>query len=234
MVLADDRAGWILNSPAVRIRPRPRGTSQSGQAAREIGDVFKQSRYYDDAEPLAGHVWRHVSPYLNECEFSVVVDLAAGHGRNSANLLPLSQQLYIVDINVENIDHCRERFGDDPRIRYVVNDGTSLAGIPADAVTLVFSFDAMVHFDQDTVRAYLHDFRRVLRPGGRGFCHHSNYAANPGGNWRQNPCWRNFMSRELFCSYAQEAGLRILRSDPIDWGGVPALDCYTLFERPPS
>ncbi|MGA8353464.1 MAG: hypothetical protein WB698_04780, partial [Solirubrobacteraceae bacterium] len=67
--------------------------------------------------------------------------------------------------------------------------------------------------------------------GGRGFCHHSNYSTNPGGDWQQNPEWRNFMSRELFTHYAVKAGLRIIRSDLVEWGNIAALDCYTLFER---
>ena len=82
----------------------------------------------------------------------------------------------------------------------------------------------------------LREFRRVLRPGGRGFCHHSNYTKNPGGDWMTNPHWRNFMSRELFAHYAHKEGLRMLRSDTVDWGEVPNripnLDCFSLFEHP--
>jgi ubiquinone/menaquinone biosynthesis C-methylase UbiE len=201
-------------------------------AARAVGETWSETPYYDDAEPYTEHVWRHVSPYLSGCDFSVALDLAAGHGRHSTKLLPRAERLYIVDIRPENVDFCRARFGDDERIRYVVTDGRSLEAIPSDSVTLAFCFDAMVHFDSDTVRAYLREFGRVLRPGGKGFCHHSNYASNPGGDWQDNPHWRNFMSRELFCHYARKSGLRILRSDVIDWTDAPALDCYTLFERP--
>jgi SAM-dependent methyltransferase len=209
--------------------PRDEGVAA---ATRAVGEVWHESPYYDEAERYTEHAWSHVSPYLEGCDFSRVVDLAAGHGRHGTKLLPLAEVLYIVDMTPENIDFCRQRFGDDPRVRYVLNDGMSLSEIPQDEVTLVFCFDAMVHFDSDTVRAYLHEFRRVLRPGGRGFCHHSNYTGNPGGDWRANPEWRNFMSRELFAHYAAKAGLRILRSDLIDWGSVAGLDCYTLFERP--
>jgi ubiquinone/menaquinone biosynthesis C-methylase UbiE len=174
-----------------------------------------------------------VQPYLAGADFSVVLDLAAGHGRHSTNLLPLAERLYVVDALEENVEFCRRRFGPDPRITYVVGDGTTLAQIPAGDVTLAFCFDAMVHFDSDTVRSYLEEFARVLRPGGRGFCHHSNYTGNPGGHWQDNPHWRNFMSRELFAHYAARAGLRILRSDPVDWAGDGSeIDCYTSFERP--
>lgn len=44
-------------------------------------------------------------------DFSIVVDLAAGHGRNTTKLLTVAQKVIIVDINQECIDFCRERFG---------------------------------------------------------------------------------------------------------------------------
>ncbi len=204
-------------------------------AAQAVGEAWKGApydSYFDEAEAYTDHAWSHVLPYLDGADFSVVVDLAAGHGRHSTKLMPLAQRLYIVDILSENIEFCRHRFGADKRVDYVLTDGLSLSPIASESTTLVFCFDAMVHFDSDTVRAYLDEFARVLRPGGRGFCHHSNYTGNPGGDWRANPEWRNFMSRELFAHYAAKAGLRILRSDLVDWANLPGLDCYTLFERP--
>ena len=72
----------------------------------------------------------------------------------------------------------------------------------------------------------------IFVPGGRGFCHHSNYTGNPGGSWLENPHWRNFMSRELFAHYAALSGLRVLQSDLTDWGTDTMLDCYTSFEKP--
>jgi SAM-dependent methyltransferase len=205
-------------------------------ATAAVGDIWRDSPYYDMAEPYMEGSWAdQIWPYIEGCDFSSVVDLAAGHGRNSAMLLPLCESLWIVDIHQENLDFCRERFGRDPRITYVLGDGMTLEELPSDGISLVYCFDAMVHFDSDTIRSYLAEFRRVLRPGGRGFCHHSNHTGNPGGDWLANPHWRNFMSRELFAHYAHKEGLRMLRSDPVDWGEGPNrvsnLDCFSLFER---
>ena len=58
----------------------------------------------------------------------------------------------------------------------------TLADIPDGEATFVYSFDAMVYFDSDVVRAYLAEFRRVLAPSGTGFCHYSNYTGNPAGS----------------------------------------------------
>ena len=182
-------------------------------------------------------LWRElVWPVIEGSDFTTVVDLAAGHGRNTAKLLPLAQRLYVVDLHEENIAVCRQRFGDDPWRHYLVNNGVDLAGVPDDAVSLVYSFDAMVHFDSDVVRGYLRETRRVLRPGGRGFFHHSNYIGNSGGfvdgGGNAGPGHRNFMHQALFAHYAAKEGLRVLRQHVIDWNHHPALDCLTLLERP--
>ena len=112
----------------------------------------------------------------------------------------------------------------------VVNNGYDLQPIPSSSVTLIYCFDAMVHFDSDVVRSYLRDAFRVLVAGGRGFFHHSNYTG--GDDWRANPGSRGFMSAALFSHYAGKEGLRILRQSIIDWGGIRGLDCLTLVERP--
>jgi ubiquinone/menaquinone biosynthesis C-methylase UbiE len=78
-----------------------------------------------------------------------------------------------------------------------VTDGRSLP-LPGAAATFLFCFDSMVHFDSDVVRAYLREARRVLRPGGHAFLHHSNTMAHPGGDFRAQPHWRNFMSRSCW------------------------------------
>lgn len=76
-------------------------------------------------------------------------------------------------------------------ITYILKDGISLKQILNNEVTLVYSFDSMVHFDSDVVRAYLKEFQRMLRPGGLGFCHYSNYTDQPTGDYPNSPHWRN-------------------------------------------
>src|SRR5207244_1062094 len=49
-------------------------------ATAAVGDVWKDSDYYDMAEPYMEGSWEHLWPYIKDCDFSSVVDLAAGHG----------------------------------------------------------------------------------------------------------------------------------------------------------
>jgi SAM-dependent methyltransferase len=169
---------------------------------------------------------------IQDCDFTSVVDLAAGHGRNSEQLRNVAGRITIVDINRENIDFCKVRFAGDPKFSFVTNDGCRLRGIGSESVSMIYCFDAMVHFDSDVVRAYLAEFRRVLVPGGRGFCHHSNYTGNPAGDFLNDPNWRNFMSQELFHHYCAKEGLAVVRSRIVDWTGAPGHDCVTVFEKP--
>ena len=205
--------------------------------ARSSGDPFKSADYFAAAEPAMDEQWRGlVWPRIGKLDLTRVLDLAAGHGRNSAKLRDVAGTVVIVDINDECLDACRRRFEGDPRFRYVKTDGATLAGVADASITLVYSFDSMVHFAPEVVRSYLRECRRVLVPGGHGFCHHSNYTGNPDGDFRASPHWRNHMSRELFARYCGEAGLDVVRSDVIDWGQPPdfyaGLDCLTVFRKP--
>jgi len=168
---------------------------------------------------------------IKNMDFRCVVDLVAGHGRNRVRLQQYANQLFITDINQECIDLCKRRFEGNPKIRFLKTNGISLNGIKDESVTLVYTFDSMVHFDSDIVREYLSEFYRVLKPGGHCFCHHSNFTGNPGGNFTYSLHWRNFMSKELFFHYSVKAGLQVVEQKVIDWS-FPAIDCLTVLQRP--
>lgn len=198
------------------------------------------SRYFDVAEPNIVKQWEYyVWPMIEGLDFSCVVDLAAGHGRNSALLSKYAAKIMIVDMNEECIDACKSRFGEEKhRFEFIKNDGYTLKEIPDEVATLVYCFDAMVHFEPTVVKAYLPEIYRILRPGGHGFCHHSNYAKNPGGDFRQNPHWRNFMSKQIFSDSCRDAGLDVISQKVISWdecmdadNAIPDLDCLTLFRK---
>lgn len=204
-------------------------------AALQIGHDWKRSHYYDAAEQGIERQWRElVWPFLTDeqessINFSNTVELAAGHGRNSAKLLPLARKLHLIDINVENISFLRRRFGNNPKIHYHANNGYSLPFLIKSSISFIYCFDAMVHFDSDVVRSYMREFARILMPGGCAFAHHSNYTGSPGGDLHCNPGWRNFMSQELFAHYAYKEGLGVIRQKKVDWKSDGTfIDCFTL------
>lgn len=200
--------------------------------ARYSGDPWTpKNEYFAHAEPFMESSWKNlIWPLIQGCDFRSVIDLAAGHGRNSNLLRKHAQRILVLDIQAGNVERCRERFGDDSRFTFAVNNGYDLRPAADRSVTLVYCFDAMVHFDGDVVRSYLRDCMRVLEPGGHGFFHHSNYTG--GDDWRTNPSSRNFMSREFFSHYARKEGLTVVQQRAIGWDGRPNLDCLTLVEKP--
>ena len=208
------------------------------ELAKEVGDDWIENPYYEEAEAALPPHWEHeIWPVIKDCDFTWTVEIAAGRGRNSERLRKLARKLYLIDINERNIEALKDRFRDAANIVFVKNDGFHLTGIPDEDATFVYSFDSMVHFDSDVVRFYLREFNRVLKRGGQGFCHYSNYSGNPTGSYRDHPGWRNFMSIPLFEHYATKEGLETIRSVPIRWQMLPdrsreALDGLTLFRNP--
>lgn len=195
--------------------------------------------YYDAVENNARSQWDNlILPFMDgfDIDYSNTMELSVGHGRMTAIMLEVSNHVIGVDVLGENLDFCRERFGDMPNLTLIENDGVTLEAIADDSVSFVFCFDSMIHFDSDVVRSYLAEFRRILKPGGLGFLHHSNLSRNPGGDFQRNPHARNFMSEALFRHYAAKEGLEVPKTQIINWGRgekfVENLDCLSMISRP--
>jgi hypothetical protein len=71
----------------------------------------------------------------------------------------------LVDLSASCIEACRQRFADSPHVRYLVNDGTSLAGVADDSIDLAFRFDSLVRAEQDVLAGYLSVLATKLKPG---------------------------------------------------------------------
>lgn len=205
--------------------------------SQAIQQDWDGSPYYADADAATwlAPFWQEGSPFLElfrRLRLDTVVELACGHGRHAAQALPLTGRITLVDVLESNIAACRARFGDDPRIGYVVNNGNDLPGIADGGITALFCYDAMVHFELLDVLAYLREAARVLAPGGRALLHVSNSRENPEGGYRDNRHWRNFGGLDVIRHFAVRRGLRVLEAQTLDWAGEAALDGLLLLEKP--
>lgn len=211
-------------------------------AARKVGNDWVGSAYYDKAEDFISKQWKLlVWPMISAADFSQVVEIASGHGRNTALLLPLCERMVATDINVENTDFLARRFPievESGKLSVIRNNGIDLAGVADNSATFVYSFDAMVHFDSDVVRAYIKEAARVLKPGGTALFHYSNVTADPSAHYRKHERWRNFMSRDFFEHWAIKEKLEVVSSVLVKWNQhvVPVddgnTDAITCFRKP--
>ncbi len=138
-----------------------------------------------------------------------ILEIGPGGGRWTEPLHERAQQLILVDITERTLELCRARLDDPPNVSYLLSDGAGLRAVEDDSVDLIWSFDAFVHVAPLDVDAYLRDFARVLRPGGRAIIHHNDRRSRVG--------WRSPMSARLFARLARAKGLTVLRQFE-SWG----------------
>ena len=207
----------------------------------KIAAEWKDNSYYDDAEQTAwlAPFWERprFRTKFDQLDITAYVEIACGHGRHTHYILDVLRDTHVrsarlVDVVDDNVGFCARRFASDARVQVLRNNGEDLAGIADASATAVFSYDAMVHFEYDTVISYVGEAFRVLAPGGRALLHHSNYDGNPGGYYRDNPHWRNFMTRALLAHVALRTGFTILEQGVTHWNQDPGLDCISLLEKP--
>ncbi|MBD2384841.1 class I SAM-dependent methyltransferase [Cylindrospermum sp. FACHB-282] len=164
-----------------------------------------------------------------------ILEIAPGFGRWTQYLKDFCENLTIVDLTDKCIAACQQRFADCSHINYHVNDGKSLKMVPDESIDFVFSFDSLVHAEEDVIKAYLQEIALKLKPNGIGFIHHSNMGSylNPStGNLEvENPQLRGeTMSAKVFEQYCEQAGLQCLSQEIISWcNGNILCDCLSVF-----
>jgi ubiquinone/menaquinone biosynthesis C-methylase UbiE len=190
--------------------------------------------YYQQAEAWLSFFWsadKPVRKYFDRLDLSRTIELACGHGRHAAQCLDRVGEITLVDVNESNVDHCRARFTENAKVRFMVNNGHDLQGLGDGGYTALYSYDSMVHFDLLDVIDYIRDMRRVLVPGGLALLHVSNNMENPGGFYQQNARWRNFGSVDVVRHVAERLDMPCIAHETMDWGGSRNVDGLVLLER---
>jgi hypothetical protein len=96
------------NASAVRAQARhcARMTATLHDLARYSGDPWTpDNTYFAIAESAFDALWPQlIWPFIEGCDFSNCVDLAAGHGRNSTKLVTLANGLTLLHIQPGNVE----------------------------------------------------------------------------------------------------------------------------------
>ncbi|HOX05096.1 MAG TPA: class I SAM-dependent methyltransferase [Planctomycetota bacterium] len=108
-----------------------------------------------------------------------ILEIGPGFGRWTGFLAERCDRLLAVDLSEKCVRACRERFAGRPGVEFLVNDGRSLEMVPDGSVDFAFSFDSLVHADEEVLRGYVLALGRKLRGAGAAFIHHSNLGAYP-------------------------------------------------------
>jgi SAM-dependent methyltransferase len=180
--------------------------------------------------------WTIMPRVANFLPAASILEIAPGYGRVTQYLAPACRKLIVLDLAERCIEACRQRFAGYDHIDYHVNDGRSLEMIDDDSVDFVFSWDSLIHVEEDVMKAYLMQLGRKLRSGGAGLFHHSNLDAyrdkDTGQLTVDNEHWRApSMSAAKFARFCRAAGLRCLVQELVPWGGPNFTDCISLFRR---
>lgn len=203
-----------------------------------VAQPWVESTYYADAEKMLGVFWSAESPFrkrFDRLDLTETLELACGHGRHSL-LIAANQgcrSLVALDVLESNVIRTRERLSGLDHARAVLGDGHSLPADLAGRLSAVVCYDAMVNFSPRIVAAYLASIAVSLKPGGMALLHHSNHDTKGNAqHYGLNPHARNHMTFDLLQDHVRAAGLTIVESDTVNWGGVPELDRVTLLARP--
>jgi ubiquinone/menaquinone biosynthesis C-methylase UbiE len=179
-----------------------------------------------------------------------ILEIAPGFGRWTQFLQAETRRLIGVDLSARCVQACRERFVLLSHASFYQNDGKSLGMVPGASVDFVFSFDSLVHAEADVIEGYLSELRRVLKPEGVAFLHHSNYGAyavSPAlmalghirglrqvlwrlraGGLQPNPHWRGeTMSAARLRDICPRYGLRCFEQELVNWGASYLNDCFS-------
>jgi SAM-dependent methyltransferase len=186
-----------------------------------------------------GAIFPRVRNYLR----GTVVEIAPGFGRWTEFLRRHCDSLVGIDLTEKCVEHCRERFSGDPRLRFVANDGRSLPTILDGSVDFVFSCDSLVHVDGEILKNYVAEIRRVLKPGAAAFVHHSNLQSIT--FWERVRAGRNglphrlgmrapSMSAATMDRFVRLYGMSCTKQELIAWLNPLLIDCFTTIVNSPD
>jgi len=171
-----------------------------------------------------------------------ILEIASGQGRWTQYLLPFCKSFSGED-----------RFKTFDKATFYVNDGKSLDMIENNSIDFVFSFDSLVHCEEEVIDSYLNQLSKKLSVDGVGFIHHSNMAefSNyfrivrliPRGarllSWMglieyKEHLRAHSMSAKKFELLCHKNGLECIGQEVMNWDSKRLIDCISMFCRKES
>lgn len=178
--------------------------------------------------------WGTIFPRIQEylMNSSVVLEIAPGFGRCTDFLKNYPNSLMIVDLSEKCINSCKEKFKKEEHISYFKNDGLNLEMIPNGEIDFIFSWDSLVHAEENVLKSYIYQFKEKLSEHGVAFIHHSNLLEVSSKTNVVNNHWRaKSVSAKKVKEFCEEAGLCCFSQELINWDGENLIDCITMITK---
>lgn len=202
-------------------------------------ETAEWDKYYKEAEGMAnGQFENIIKPFIDKFSLfnstSVVLDFACGRGRIANIIKDKCRNLICYDISKEAINYCKERFSEYKNIKYIIGKENKI-NLEDNCIDFIYSWDAMVHFNYRNIDIYLHEFFRVLKPGGYVFIHHSNLLNNKlitekSETWFENIHCRSNVGKDDVRFIANKHGFDVICQETLDWG-IEGLDCISILRK---
>ncbi len=174
---------------------------------------------WGNREDVEWVVENYIKPFITKQ--SVVAEIGTGGGRVASKVAPLTKEFFCFDISQEMLKKAKLVLNHYPHTHYVLLKNAVFPKEFNNRFDFVYSFDVFVHLDLHTIWAYMQEFARILKKGGRVFIHTTNLKAPDG--------WKRFSSQdeykveghyfivpEVIDVLAHRSGLKIIKRSEID------------------
>ena len=140
---------------------------------KQYYDSFGEKEWTRLVRDVAGELLYHVHMDVFRCyvqKETSVLELGAGAGMFSKELVKLAGQLVVSDISIEQLAINKSKLAElglDKRIQdFLILDVTNLEGIASNQFDIVICVGGALNYTFDKEQAAIHEMIRVIKPGG--------------------------------------------------------------------
>lgn len=190
------------------------------------GEVWAQS-FGGTTIMWTGFIKPRIKDYLK----GDILEIGPGFGNLTKFLLRDCNSIELVDISKICIEECQNLKSKD-KITYTLGNGYSLENTKSESKDFVFSWGTFIHLHKDVIELYLEEIHRVLKPGGKGFIHHSFLSGGSDTSF-DNMGGRSNMQPDEFRLLSEQKGLKLIEQENFQHyvNGHLLFDTVTTIEK---
>lgn len=143
----------------------------------------------------------------------VVLEIGPGAGRWTGHLLKKSKELILADISVKCLDICKGKFQKESNVKYYCINGKGLSFLSNNSVDYIWSYDVFVHINPTDTENYVHEFSRILRPGGHAIIHHSGEYPKKNEEIVRRFDFRSYVNKDFFANFVHKSGMVLVEQN---------------------